>query len=126
MTRAKHGVVDMLFRSLLMCVATAVAAVMPANAQTHDGTHDFDFEIGTWHTHLKRLAKPLTGSNTWIEYDGTTVVAPVLNGRANLVELVADVAGGGRDFERGDLGAFKPGSPQGGPNFSDGARGGIF
>jgi hypothetical protein len=26
-----------------------------------DGQHDFDFEIGTWKTHLWRLVDPLTG-----------------------------------------------------------------
>lgn len=35
-----------------------------------DGQKDFDFEIGTWKTHLKRLLNPLTGSNDWVEYEG--------------------------------------------------------
>src|ERR1700738_2926959 len=55
-----------------------------------DGQHDFDFEIGTWKTHLRRLQHPLTGSTTWVEYDGTSVVRKVWNGRANLVELKVD------------------------------------
>ena len=55
-----------------------------------DGQHDFDFEIGTWKTHLRRLLNPLTGSTTWVEYEGTTVVRKVWNGRANLVELAVD------------------------------------
>ena len=55
-----------------------------------DGQNDFDFHIGTWKTHLKRLQHPLTGSTTWVEYEGTTVVRKVWNGRANLVELAAD------------------------------------
>ena len=37
---------------------------------------------------------PLTGSTTWTEYDGTTVVTKIWNGRANLAELVADGPGG--------------------------------
>src|SRR4029078_1183764 len=52
-----------------------------------DGQHDFDFEIGTWKTHLRRLQRPLSGSTNWVEYDGTSVVSKVLDGRANLVEL---------------------------------------
>ncbi len=52
-----------------------------------DGQHGFDFEIGSWKTHLRRLLHPLTGSTTWVEYEGTTVVRKVWNGRANLVEL---------------------------------------
>jgi len=58
-------------------------------ASQRDGQHDFDFEIGTWKTHLRRLLHPLTGSKTWVEYEGTTVVRKVWNGRANLVELQA-------------------------------------
>lgn len=55
-----------------------------------DGQHDFDFETGTWKTHLSRRLHPLTGSTTWVEYDGTTVVRKVWKGRANLVELEVD------------------------------------
>src|ERR1700734_2532806 len=51
------------------------------------GQNDFDFEIGTWKTHLSRRLHPLTGSANWVEYDGTTVVRKVWDGRANLVEL---------------------------------------
>jgi hypothetical protein len=53
----------------------------------HDGQHDFDFEIGAWKAHLKRLVHPFSGSNTWVEYDGTSVVRKVWDGRANLGEL---------------------------------------
>ncbi len=59
-------------------------------SKERDGQHDFDFEIGSWKTHLRRLQRPLTGSTTWVEYDGTTVVRKVWDGRANLVELVVD------------------------------------
>ena len=62
-----------------------------APASVRDGQHDFDFEFGTWKTHLKRLVHPLSGSTTWAEYDGTTVVRKVADGQANLVEL--DVTG---------------------------------
>ena len=55
-----------------------------------DGQHDFDFEIGTWKTHLSRRHHPLTGSTTWVQFDGTSVVRKVWNGRANLVELEVD------------------------------------
>lgn len=59
-----------------------------------DGRHDFDFDIGTWRTHLRRLIHPLAGSTTWVELDGTTVVRKVWDGRANLAELEADGAAG--------------------------------
>jgi hypothetical protein len=63
---------------------------LPQRYKERDGLHDFDFEIGTWKTHLSRLVHPLTGSTTWIEYEGTSVVRRVWNGRANLVELQVD------------------------------------
>src|SRR5882724_11492032 len=59
-------------------------------ASVRDGQHDFDWEFGNWHTHLWRLKQPLSGSNEWVEYDGTTVVRKIWDGRANLVELEVD------------------------------------
>jgi hypothetical protein len=46
-----------------------------------DGQHDFDFEIGTWNTHLWHLVDPLTGSTKWVQYEGTSVVRKIWNGR---------------------------------------------
>ena len=54
------------------------------------GQHDFDFEIGTWKTHLSRRVHPLTGSTTWLQFEGTSIVRKVWDGRANLVELEVD------------------------------------
>ena len=72
---------------------TADASPRPTpqqNVAERDGQHDFDFDIGTWKTRLTRRLKPLTGSNTWVKYEGTTVVRKIWNGRANLAELEAD------------------------------------
>ena len=59
-------------------------------AETAEGSRDFDFEIGTWKTHVRRLLNPLTGATTWVEMNGITTVRKVWGGRANLVELDAD------------------------------------
>lgn len=88
-----------------------------------DGQHDFDFEIGTWKTHLKRLLHPLTGSTTWVEYEGTTVVRKVWSGRANLVELVADGPAG--HFEGLSLRLYNPQSRQWSLNFAS-VNGGVM
>lgn len=80
---------------LWLAALLLAASVLPARSDPparRDGSHDFDFETaGTWRTHVKRLVKPLTGSTTWVEYDGTTVVRPLFGGRGNMVEL--DVKG---------------------------------
>src|SRR5271170_8094285 len=64
-------------------------SVQPASTE-RDGQHDFDFNIGTWKTHVSRLLHPLTGSTTWVEYEGISVVRKVWDGRASLFELEAD------------------------------------
>src|SRR5512134_3651231 len=82
-----------------------------------DGARDFDFHIGTWKTHLERLLRPLTGSTTWVEYEGTTVVRKVWNGAANLVELVADGPAG--HFEGLNLRLYNPATRQWSLNFAN-------
>ncbi|HEV7782931.1 MAG TPA: hypothetical protein VGO58_16760 [Chitinophagaceae bacterium] len=82
-----------------------------------DGQHDFDFEIGSWNTKLSRLLKPLTGSTTWVQYEGTTVVRKVWDGKANLVELVADGPAG--HFEGLSLRLYNPQSRQWSLNFAN-------
>lgn len=63
-------------------------------AEEHDGQHDFDFEVGTWKIHLKKLVHPLTGSTTWVEFDGTTVTRKVWDGRAFLEEFETNGSAG--------------------------------
>jgi hypothetical protein len=86
-----------------------------------DGQHDFDFEIGTWKTHLSRLQHPLTGSTSWVEYEGTTVVRKIWNGRANLVELEVDGPAG--HLEALSLRLYNPQSRQWSLNFSNSTAG---
>ena len=86
-----------------------------------DGQHDFDFEIGTWKSHLSRLLHPLSGSKTWVEYDGTSVVRKIWNGRANLVEL--EVAGPTGHLEGLSLRLYNPQSHQWSLNFSNSSGG---
>lgn len=73
--------------------AAAARAEQPA-AAPRDGQRDFDFEFGTWKVRLSRLAKPLSGSTEWVEYEGLSVVRKVWNGRANLGELEVEGAAG--------------------------------
>jgi hypothetical protein len=64
-------------------------------AGQRDGQHDFDFELGTWRIHLKKLTHPLTGSTTWVEFDGSSVTRKVWDGRSQLEEFETDSPGGG-------------------------------
>lgn len=64
-------------------------AEAPPPSKARDGQHDFDPLLGSWKFHLKRRLHPLTGSNEWVEFDGTGVCYKVWDGKANLdtVEL---------------------------------------
>jgi hypothetical protein len=55
-----------------------------------DGQHDFDFLVGSWKFHLKRLKQRLVGSKEWVEFDGTTVCRKVLDGRGEVEEMNVD------------------------------------
>lgn len=72
-----------------LCASACLASGSQPTAH-RDGSHDFDFDRGTWTTHSSRLLHPLTGSKEWVEMDGTTVVSKVWDGHANLAEFVAD------------------------------------
>jgi hypothetical protein len=94
---------------LMMCSLVVVFEPVPGLAEQnsdaaksslqtssqHDGQHDFDFEVGTWKIHLKRLEQRLAGSTTWIEFEGTSVTRKVWDGRAQLEQFETDSPGGG-------------------------------
>jgi hypothetical protein len=47
-------------------------AVNPGTAPgpvVRDGSHDFDFEMGKWKMHNRRLAKKFANSHDWVEFD---------------------------------------------------------
>jgi len=96
-------------------------ASSPALASRADGQRDFDFEIGRWKTQLSRRLRPLTGSTSWVEYEGTTVVRKVWDGRANLVEL--NVGGPAGRIEGLSLRLYNPESRQWSLHFSSSASG---
>src|SRR5580704_11199458 len=102
--------------------ATPLAQVSHA-ATGGDGQHDFDFEIGTWRTHLTRLQHPLTGSTAWVDYEGTSVVRKIWNGRANLVELNVDGTAG--HIQGLSLRLYNPKSHQWSLNYANASGGAL-
>jgi hypothetical protein len=90
MTFARASVGDAAARTTEAPEHQASRRSAPGGASGEPGQHDFDFAFGTWKTHIRRLKDPLSGSNDWVEYDGTHTVRQVWNGRANLGELEAD------------------------------------
>ena len=85
-----------------------------------DGQHDFDWDIGTWKTHQRRLLHPLTGSTTWVEYNGTDVVRKIWDG-ANSGVVEADGPSG--HLEIFTLRLYNPQAHQWGISFTNPATG---
>ena len=121
MAGRSHAALPLLVRSLVAALFSLGAA--QPTPTPRDGQHDFDFEIGNWRTRLSRLAHPLSGSSTWVEYEGTSVVRKVWGGRANLVEL--EVAGPAGRIEGLSLRLYNPESRQWSLIFSN-SRGGTL
>jgi hypothetical protein len=78
---------------LLMIAATPAApsfaqnTANPANLSQRDGSHDFDFLIGNWKAHVRRLPDRLNNSNVWVEYEGISNHKKLLDSNANFEEF---------------------------------------
>jgi hypothetical protein len=87
-----------------------------------DGSHDFDFNIGKWHTHIQRLTNALSGeAPKWVILEGTVTVKKVWDGRAQLEEIEADGPKG--HWEGMTVFLYNPGSHQWTQNFSGASDG---
>ncbi|MEP6731524.1 MAG: hypothetical protein ABJE10_12830 [bacterium] len=61
---------------------------------THDGSHDFDFNVGTWRTHIQILQHPLSGSIAWTKMEGTVTIRKIWDGQGQVEDIQADGPGG--------------------------------
>jgi hypothetical protein len=105
---------------LVSLAATISACPTLANAATEsappqvlaprDGQHDFDFNIGVWKTHIKRVLDPLAGGTHFIEMNGTVTVQPVWEGRGQLEQIETEGPNG--HWEGLTLFLYNPASQQ--------------
>jgi len=121
------------FRKSSLCITFLLAAVLlgvaptraqaaaPATPTHHDGQHDFDFNIGTWHTHIKTLQHPLSGSQAWTQMDGTVTVRKIWGAKASLEEIEANGPNG--HFEGATLFLYNPASRQWSQTFVNSSTG---
>ena len=59
----------------------------PALLPQRDGSHDFDFLIGDWKAHVRRLPDRLNNSNVWDVYDGISNHHKLLDSNANFEQF---------------------------------------
>ena len=102
-------------------LATAAGESAAPKAVVRDGQHDFDFNIGVWKTHIKRVLDPLSGSTQSVELNGTVTVRKVWDGRAQLEEIEAEGPNG--HWEGLTLFLYNPEAHQWSQNFVDGKVG---
>jgi hypothetical protein len=77
----------------IICLSYPGIALTQTPAPTsamHDGQHDFDFNLGVWHTHIRRVVDPFASSSGSVELNGTVTVRKVWGGKAELEEIEAD------------------------------------
>jgi len=61
---------------------------------TLSGLHDFDFLIGSWRVHHRRLKERLAGSHEWVPFEGTCTMRPLMGGYGNVDDNFLDMPGG--------------------------------
>ena len=89
-------------------------------AEIADGRHDFDFWMGTWRIHNRRLRARLAGSTEWDEFEARGQTWPMLNGLGNRDEFRTDFW---PDFVGMTLRLFDPAKRQWSIYWADSVRG---
>jgi hypothetical protein len=70
--------------SLIAAPALAGSTITGEKSVMQDHAHDFDFLIGRWKVHHRRLAKRLTGNHDWVEFEGTSQLWMTMNGHGTV------------------------------------------
>jgi len=79
--------------SAALVASSAALANDPASPITpsaRDGSHDFDFDLGVWHTEITRRLHPLAPSSETVKLSGTVTIRKVWGGKAQIEEIEAD------------------------------------
>jgi hypothetical protein len=108
--------------ALVLALAIALPARSPAADAAPGARHAFDWNFGSWKTHIRRFVHPASGPATWAAYDGVVTVRPLLAGAANVEEVEAD---GPSHLELLAVRTFDPKSQQWILNQASGASGSL-
>jgi hypothetical protein len=122
MQMPRLGIAAVLACTLGAAIAGSAGTACAADS-AQDGQYDFDFDIGVWQTHIKRVIDPLSGSSDSIELSGTVTVRKVWDGRAQLEEIEADGPKG--HWEGLSLFLYNPGAHQWSQSFSNSKVGAL-
>jgi len=85
------------------CIAAQLATAPAHAAQDNPpaagtanlgGLHDFDFLVGEWRAHHRKLKERLADNREWVEFDGTQSMRKLMDGYANEDDNIFNVPGG--------------------------------
>lgn len=83
--------------------ATGALEIAPSKQSSHK---DFDFLIGHWQIHNRKLKARLENCTEWIEFEATSLMQIILNGIGNTDHFYANL--NARPFEGMTLRLFNP------------------
>jgi len=89
------------------------AAAQPTGGQMPDrnpALHDFDFLVGEWQVHHRRLKDRLAGSHEWVEFEGRSSTRKVMGGQALIDDNVLEIPPGA--YRAAGLRAYDPATDQ--------------
>ena len=102
-------------------LAAEPAPVAVPTTASHDGAHDFDFNIGVWRTHIRRILNPFAGGDQSMQLNGTVTVRKVWDGRGQIEEIEADGPNG--HWEGLTLFLYNPAAGQWTQTYADASNG---
>src|SRR6185436_9916849 len=79
----KTAAAIVLATSMLFGAGSGAASATGETAMT-DHAHDFDFLVGKWRVHHRRLKERLANNHDWVEFDGTCTMWMTMNGHGTV------------------------------------------
>jgi hypothetical protein len=89
---------------------STTTGIAPDVIEAGPAVHDFDFYMGTWRVHHRRLRERLAGSDVWDEFEGTSRAWPILDGAGNVDDNVLELPTG--TYRAISLRTFDPATDQ--------------
>ena len=91
-------------------MTSSAAGVATVLVEPGSAVHDFDFCMGFWRVHHRRLKERLAGSGEWQEFVGASVAWPILGGAGNIDDNVLELPSG--TYRAISLRSFNPETEQ--------------
>jgi hypothetical protein len=91
-------------------MGSTASGIAPQPVDAGPAVHDFDFYMGSWRVHHRRLKERLAGSDEWQEFDGTSTAWPLLEGAGNVDDNLLEAPAG--TYRAISLRSFDPATNQ--------------